>query len=116
MKCPYCAYAETQVRDSRPSDENISIRRRRYCPDCGGRFTTFERAEMHDLVVIKSDGRKEQFDLEKLKKSLVVALIKRPFTLDDIRSISQTIRSNLEQEGNNEITSKHIGQCTMDYL
>ena len=71
---------------------------------------------MHDLIVIKSDGRKEQFDLEKLKKSLVVALIKRPFTLDDIRNISQAIRSNLEQEGNNEITSKHIGQYTMDYL
>jgi transcriptional repressor NrdR len=116
MKCPYCGYAETQVRDSRPVDDNLSIRRRRYCPSCDGRFTTFERTEMHDLIVIKADGRKEPFALEKIRKALMVALVKRPFTLDDLEQISQGIRTTLEQEGNTEITSRHIGEVIMKDL
>ena len=116
MKCPYCGYMETQVRDSRPVDENMSIRRRRYCPRCDGRFTTFERPEMHDLIVVKADGRKEPFALEKIKKALMVALVKRPFTLDDLDQISLKIRSSLEQEGNTEVTSRHIGEVILKDL
>jgi transcriptional repressor NrdR len=116
MRCPYCACENTAVKDSRPTDENASIRRRRICPDCGGRFTTFERVQLRELTVVKRSGRKVPFDRDKLVKSIEVALRKRPFDPDRVERMVSGIVRQLESAGENEIASSTIGEYVMEAL
>lgn len=116
MRCPYCSSENTQVKDSRPTDENASIRRRRICPDCGGRFTTFERVQLRELVVVKRSGRKVIFDRDKLMKSVEIALRKRPIDEDRIERMVSGIVRQLESAGETEIPSSAIGECVMEAL
>jgi len=116
MRCPFCGNNDTQVKDSRPSEDNATIRRRRYCPSCGSRFTTFERVHLRELTVIKSDGEKVPFDREKVKRSMEIALRKRPATDDQIERIVNGIQRRLETSGETEIPSKAIGELIMERL
>lgn len=116
MRCPFCGHGDTQVKDSRPTEENATIRRRRYCPECGSRFTTFERVQLRELSVIKKDGEKVLFDREKLMRSLRIALRKRPVEDDRIERIVNSIQRRLETLGESEIPTKVVGEMVMDYL
>jgi len=116
MRCPFCGNEDTQVKDSRPTEENATIRRRRYCPSCGSRFTTFERVQLRELSVVKKDGEKTPFDREKLLRSLGIALRKRPVEGDRIERIVNSIQRRLETLGENEIPTKVIGEMVMDHL
>ena len=116
MRCPFCGHGDTQVKDSRPTEENATIRRRRYCPECGSRFTTFERVQLRELSVVKKDGEKVLFDREKLMRSLRIALRKRPVEDDRIERIVNSIQRRLETLGENEIPTKVVGEMVMDYL
>jgi transcriptional repressor NrdR len=116
MRCPYCACEDTQVKDSRPTEENAAIRRRRVCPDCGGRFTTFERVQLRELTVVKRSGRKVPFDRDKLLKSVAVALRKRPIEPERIDRMVSGIVRQLESSGESEIPSSTIGECVMEGL
>ncbi len=116
MRCPFCGHGDTQVKDSRPTEENATIRRRRYCPECGSRFTTFERVQLRELSVIKKEGEKVLFDREKLMRSLRIALRKRPVDDDRIERIVNSIQRRLETLGESEIPTKVVGEMVMDYL
>jgi transcriptional repressor NrdR len=116
MRCPFCGNEDTQVKDSRPTEDNAAIRRRRYCPACGSRFTTFERVQLRELTVVKSDGAKAPFDREKLLRSLRIALRKRPVDDDRIDRIVNSIQRRLETLGENEIPTKVVGEMVMDHL
>lgn len=116
MRCPFCAHEDTQVKDSRPTDDNAAIRRRRVCPACGGRFTTFERVQLRDLTVIKGDGRKQVFDRDKITRSMQVALRKRPVAIEDIDRAATGIVRQLESSGESEISSRGIGALVMQAL
>ena len=116
MRCPFCGHDDSQVKDSRPSEDNSAIRRRRHCPECGGRFTTFERVQLRELMVIKKSGRKVPFDRDKLVRSFEIALRKRPVERDRIeRAVSGIIR-RLESSGETEITSEDIGTQVLEAL
>jgi len=116
MRCPFCGNNDTQVKDSRPSEDNATIRRRRYCPSCGSRFTTFERVHLRELTVVKTDGEKVPFEREKVKRSMEIALRKRPATEDQIERIVNGIQRRLETSGETEIPSKAIGELIMERL
>lgn len=116
MRCPYCSCENTQVKDSRPTEENQSIRRRRVCEDCGGRFTTFERVQLREITVIKRSGRHVPFDREKLSRSVSVALRKRPVQEDRIERVVSGIVRQLESAGEQEIPSSAIGELAMEAL
>ena len=116
MRCPYCGSLDTQVKDSRPTDDSSSIRRRRVCPDCGGRFTTFERVQLRDLVVVKRSGRRVPFDRDKILRSLEVALRKRPVEPERVERMVNGLVRQLESEGETEIASKRIGELIMQGL
>ncbi len=116
MRCPFCGSENSQVKDSRPSDENSAIRRRRICSDCGGRFTTFERVQLRDLVVVKKSGRKVVFDREKLSRSISVALRKRPIEPERIERLVTGLVRQLESSGENEISSAEIGELVIAAL
>lgn len=116
MRCPFCASDETQVKDSRPTEENSAIRRRRVCPDCGGRFTTFERVQLRELIVVKRSGRKVPFEREKLMSSVQVALRKRPVPEERIERMVSGIVRQLESSGEVEISSSAIGELVMEAL
>jgi transcriptional repressor NrdR len=116
MRCPFCHHNDTQVKDSRPTEENATIRRRRLCPECSSRFTTFERVQLRELSVTKSDGEKAPFDREKLLRSLKIALRKRPVEEDRIERIASGIQRRLETLGENEIPTKVIGEMVMEAL
>jgi len=116
MRCPFCSHDDTQVKDSRPTEDNSAIRRRRQCPNCGARFTTFERVQLRELVVIKSSGGREPFDREKLLRSMNLALQKRPVEADRIDRIVNGIQRRLESSGETEIPTKVIGELVMDAL
>ncbi|MFN8832156.1 MAG: transcriptional regulator NrdR [Labrys sp. (in: a-proteobacteria)] len=116
MKCPYCGGLDTQVKDSRPSEDGTSIRRRRVCPDCGGRFTTFERVQLRELTVIKRSGRRVAFDRDKLLRSVEVALRKRPVPEDRIERLVNGLTRQIESLGENEVTSEQIGEMVMEAL
>jgi transcriptional repressor NrdR len=116
MRCPYCGSLETQVKDSRPADDALAIRRRRICPDCGGRFTTFERVQLRELVVLKKSGRRVPFDREKLLRSLEIALRKRPVEPDRVERMVNGIVRQLESQGDSEIPSDRIGELVMEGL
>lgn len=113
MRCPFCGNDETQVKDSRPAEDNSAIRRRRACPDCGARFTTFERVQIRDLTVVKADGEKQPFEREKLMRSMKVALQKRPVDGEQIERIANSIVRQLETSGEQETTTAEIGEKTM---
>ncbi len=116
MRCPFCASPDTQVKDSRPAEDNSAIRRRRICPDCGGRFTTFERVQLRELMVVKKTGRKAPFDRDKLLRSFDIALRKRPVDRDRIeRAVSGIVR-RLESSGENEIQSEELGLQVLEAL
>ena len=113
MRCPYCMNADTQVKDSRPTEENTVIRRRRVCPDCGGRFTTFERIQLRELTIIKNTGRKVPFDRDKLMRSVQVALRKRPVEPERIERMVSGIVRRLENLGESEVPAKLVGELVM---
>jgi len=116
MRCPFCGHDDTQVKDSRPSDDNAAIRRRRLCPGCGGRFTTFERVQLRELTVIKTAGRREPFDREKLERAIHHALRKRPVEAERVERMITGIVRRLESLGENEIQSSMIGELVMQAL
>jgi transcriptional repressor NrdR len=116
MRCPYCASENTQVKDSRPTEESAAIRRRRVCPDCGGRFTTFERVQLRELIVVKRSGRKVPFDRDKLAKSVDIALRKRPIEPERVERMVSGIVRQLENQGETEVGSATIGQLVMEAL
>ena len=116
MRCPFCSNDDSQVKDSRPTEDNTAIRRRRVCEQCGSRFTTFERIQLRDLVVIKNKGQKENFDRDKMFRSLSLALRKRNIESEKIEKIVNAIVRKLENSGENEINSKIIGQYIMEAL
>jgi transcriptional repressor NrdR len=116
MRCPYCAGENTQVKDSRPTEENTSIRRRRICPDCDGRFTTFERVQLREMVVVKRSGRKVPFEREKLSKSIEIALRKRPVDPDRFERLVSGLVRRLESSGEAELQSTAIGEMVMEAL
>lgn len=116
MRCPFCGRDDTQVKDSRPAEDGAAIRRRRSCPGCGARFTTFERVQLRELTVVKADGRRVPFDREKLARSIRVALRKRPVEEDQIERIVNGIQRRLETEAESEVTSRQIGEIVMDTL
>jgi transcriptional repressor NrdR len=116
MRCPYCQSLETQVKDSRPAEDGVAIRRRRVCPDCGGRFTTFERVQLRDLMVVKRSGRKVPFDRDKLARSMETAVRKRNVEPERIeRAVSGIVRQ-LESTGETDIPSDEIGNLVMEAL
>ena len=114
MRCPYCMNADTQVKDSRPTEDNTVIRRRRVCPDCGGRFTTFERIQLRELTIIKNTGRKVPFDRDKLMRSVQVALRKRPVEPERIERMVSGIVRRLENLGESEVPAKLVGELVME--
>lgn len=116
MRCPYCSNQETQVKDSRPSEDGAAIRRRRYCPDCGGRFTTFERVQLRELVVVKKSGKRVPFDRDKLARSVAIALRKRPVEPERIERMLSGIVRQLESLGETEISADQIGEHVMEGL
>ncbi len=116
MHCPFCGHDDTQVKDSRPTDDGAAIRRRRFCAGCGQRFTTIERVQLRELTVVKTDGRRVPFDRDKLARSVRVALRKRPVTEERIERIVNGIVRQLESSGESEIPSKQIGELVMETL
>lgn len=116
MRCPFCGADDTQVKDSRPAEDGLAIRRRRQCGNCGARFTTFERVQLRELTVVKSDGAREPFDRDKLARSIAIALRKRPATEEKIERLVNGLVRRLESMGESEIPSKAIGELVMDAL
>ena len=111
MRCPFCGHDDTQVKDSRPADDNAAIRRRRSCGNCGQRFTTVERVQLRELTVAKADGRRVSFDRDKLARSIRIALRKRPVQEEQIERILNGIVRHLEASGENDIPSKQLGEA-----
>jgi transcriptional repressor NrdR len=116
MRCPYCAHAETSVKDSRPSEDGGAIRRRRVCPECGGRFTTFERVQLRELHVLKRSGRRVLFDRDKLIRSLDIATRKRDIPVERLEKLVSGLVRQFEGLGEPEITSEQIGRAVMESL
>jgi transcriptional repressor NrdR len=113
MRCPFCGHEDSQVKDSRPTEDNSAIRRRRQCEGCGARFTTFERIQLRELTVVKSEGRRQPFDREKLERSVAVACSKRPIDSVQIEKLVSGIQRQLETLGDSEIESAKIGELVM---
>ena len=116
MRCPYCASLDTQVKDSRPTDDASAIRRRRICTDCGGRFTTFERVQLRELFVVKRSGRRVPFDRDKLQRSVEVALRKRPVEPERVERMINGIVRQLESMSDGEVPSETVGELVMEGL
>jgi transcriptional repressor NrdR len=116
MRCPFCGNVDTQVKDSRPAEDHVAIRRRRFCPACGGRFTTYERVQLRDLVVIKANGKREEFDRDKLARSIRIALQKRPVEPERMDQMISGIVRRLESMGETDIPSGTIGEIVMESL
>ena len=116
MKCPFCSYGDSRVVDSRSIDNSTSIRRRRECPSCGRRFTTYEKYEETPLLVTKKDGRRELFDSQKLANGLLKAFEKRPFSYEQIQAIASDVERQIRAQGDSEISSKSIGEAVMKVL
>ncbi len=116
MRCPFCSHEDSQVKDSRPSEDGASIRRRRQCEDCGARFTTFERVQLRELTVVKSENRREPFDRSKLERSVAIAVRKRPVPQDRIDRLVSSIQRQLEVSGDSEVASATIGEMVMNGL
>ena len=116
MRCPFCGHDDSQVKDSRPSEDNSAIRRRRHCPACGGRFTTFERVQLRELMVVKRNGRRAPFDRDKLQHSVEVALRKRAVSPERVERMLNGIVRQLESQGDGDIPTERIGELVMEGL
>ncbi len=116
MRCPYCGNDDTQVKDSRPTEDSNAIRRRRICPSCGGRFTTFERVQLRELMVLKKSGRRVPFDRDKLERSVITALRKRDVEPERVERMISGVVRQLESLGEGEISSEKIGEFVMEGL
>jgi transcriptional repressor NrdR len=116
MRCPFCGHDDTQVKDSRPTDDNSAIRRRRFCTACGSRFTTFERVQLRELTIVKRNGQRTAFDRDKLARSITIAVRKRPVNPDRVERIVNSIQRRLESSGESEIASQAIGELVMEAL
>jgi transcriptional repressor NrdR len=116
VRCPFCGSPDSQVKDSRPSEDSAAIRRRRLCPECGGRFTTFERVQLRELVIVKKSGRRIPFDRDKLVRSIQIALRKRPVEPERIEKMTSSIVRQLESMGETEISSTVVGEAVMKAL
>lgn len=116
MRCPFCGNIDTQVKDSRPAEDHVAIRRRRSCPGCSGRFTTYERVQLRDLVVVKKNARRETFDRDKLSRSIRIAMQKRPVEPERIEQMISGIVRRLESMGDTDIPSGTIGEIVMETL
>lgn len=116
MRCPFCGNEDTQVKDSRPTEDNSAIRRRRYCPGCTSRFTTFERVQLRELTITKKDSSRTPFDRDKLARSIQIACRKRPVDAERIERVINSIQRRLEGMGEVEIPSAHVGELVMEAL
>ncbi len=116
MRCPFCSFVDTQVKDSRPAQDHAAIRRRRSCPSCGSRFTTFERVQLRELTVVKRDNTRTPFERDKLIRSINIAIRKRPADPNDIERMVNGIVRRLETSGESDVTSTAIGELVMDAL
>lgn len=116
MRCPFCGNEDTQVKDSRPTEDAAAIRRRRFCPACGARFTTFERVQLRDLTIVKRNGKREPFDRDKMVRSLQVALRKRPVEPDRVERMVSGIVRELESTGEQDIPAEMVGELIMERL
>ena len=116
MRCPFCLHNDTQVKDSRPTEDNAAIRRRRFCVDCGSRFTTFERVQLRDLMILKKNGQRAQFERDKLIRSVQLACRKRPVDETRIERVVNGIQRRLESSGESEIRSETVGELVMEAL
>jgi transcriptional repressor NrdR len=116
MRCPFCGADDTQVKDSRPTDDRSAIRRRRFCPNCTARFTTFERVQLRELTVVKKNGQREPFDRDKLARSMYVALRKRPVEPDRVERVINSLVRQLESLGETEIPADQVGELVMEAL
>jgi len=116
MRCPFCGHDDTQVKDSRPSEDGAAIRRRRVCPNCDARFTTFERVQLREIVVLKNDGTRKPFDREKLARSMKIALRKRPVDEEKLEQIINQLVRQMETMGEGEISTSKIGELVMEAL
>ena len=116
MRCPFCGHPESQVKDSRPSEDGSAIRRRRLCPECGGRFTTFERVQLRELTIVKRSGRRSPFDRDKLARSIAIALRKRPVDAERVERLVSGIVRQLESMGETELASTVVGEMVMKAL
>ena len=116
MRCPFCFHADSQVKDSRPTEDGASIRRRRQCESCGARFSTFERVQLRDLTVVKKNGDRQAFDRSKLEQSISISARKRPVTTEQIERLVSSIQRQLETSGDSEIVAARVGEMVMDGL
>ena len=116
MRCPYCGSLDTQVKDSRPAEDSASIRRRRVCPTCGGRFTTFERVQLREIIVVKKSGRRAPFDRDKLTRSVEIALRKRPVEPERVEQMISGVVRQLESMGDGDVESQRIGELIIEGL
>ena len=116
MRCPFCGHLESQVKDSRPSEDGAAIRRRRLCPECGGRFTTFERVQLRELTILKRSGRRTPFERDKLARSIAVAIRKRPIDPERVERMISSIVRQLESMGETELPSSAVGELVMKHL
>jgi transcriptional repressor NrdR len=116
MRCPFCSHENSQVKDSRPTEDGASIRRRRQCEECSARFTTFERVQLRDLTVVKAGNRREPFDRTKLERSISIACRKRPVPQERIDRLVSSLQRQIETSGDSEIASTRIGELVMDGL
>ena len=116
MRCPFCAHDNSQVKDSRPTEDGASIRRRRQCEDCGARFTTFERVQLRELVIVKKENRREPFERAKLERSVAIACRKRPVPQERIDRLVSSIQRQLETIGEQEVPASTIGEMVMEGL
>ncbi len=116
MRCPFCLHNDTQVKDSRPTEDNAAIRRRRFCADCGSRFTTFERVQLRDLMILKKNGQRVPFERDKLIRSIQLACRKRPVDEERVERVVNGIQRRLESSGESEIKSETVGELVMEAL
>jgi transcriptional repressor NrdR len=116
MRCPFCGFDDTQVKDSRPTDDRSAIRRRRFCTNCAARFTTFERIQLRELTVIKKNGQREPFDRDKLARSILISLRKRPVESERVERVINSIVRQLESAGESDVQADHIGALVMEAL
>lgn len=116
MRCPFCGFQDTQVKDSRPSEDGSSIRRRRFCPSCNSRFTTFERVQLRELTVIKRDGERRPFERDRIARSMALAMRKRPVDAEKVEQAVNKIVNKLESLGESEIPTTQIGEMVMEEL
>jgi transcriptional repressor NrdR len=116
LRCPFCSHENSQVKDSRPTEDGASIRRRRQCEECSARFTTFERVQLRDLTVVKAGNRREPFDRTKLERSIAIACRKRPVPAERLDRLVSSLQRQIETSGDSEIASTRIGELVMDGL